>query len=108
MQASTVRRTARVPARCPSAIGTPCSRAQRPLPSMMIATARGRSSSPSSGCAVSLTTRGSGAPSASDLHDLGLFVLQQLVDRLRVRVGELLHFLLGAPLVVVAHVAVPH
>src|SRR5262249_56395989 len=101
MQASTVRRTALVPARCPSATGTPCRRAQRPLPSMMIATARGRSSPVKSSSAVSLTTRGSGALSASDLHDFRFLMLQQLVDRLRVGVGELLHFLFGAPLVVV-------
>ena len=37
--ASTVRRNAFVPARCPAAIGSPRLRAQRALPSMMIATA---------------------------------------------------------------------
>src|SRR5262245_13728809 len=108
MDASTVRRTALVPARWPSAIGTPCMRAQRPFPSMMIAIARGASSASSCGSGASVTTRGSGARSASDLHDFGFLVLQQLVDRLRVGVGELLHLLLGTPLVVVADVAVPH
>src|SRR6516164_8327223 len=75
---------------------------------MMIAIAWGRSSPAKSGSAVSLTARGCGALGASHLHDLRFLVLQQLVDRLRVCVGELLHFLLRAPLVVVAHVAVPH
>ena len=36
----------------------------------------------------------------SDLHDLGFFVLQQLVDRVDVLVGELLHLFLGAVLLV--------
>src|SRR5436190_21661141 len=40
MADSTVRRSARVPARCPSETGRPRSSAQRPFPSMMIATER--------------------------------------------------------------------
>src|SRR5919197_1658298 len=47
------------------------------------------------------------APRGSDFHDLGFLVLQELVDRLRVLVGELLHLVLGAPLLVVADLAVP-
>ena len=41
--ASTVRWSARAPARCPAATGSPRFRAQRPFPSMMMATWRGRS-----------------------------------------------------------------
>src|SRR5579862_6988763 len=44
----------------------------------------------------------------SDLHDLGFFVLQQIVDLPDVLVGELLHSRLRRALVVVADVAVPH
>src|SRR5947208_1402703 len=47
-----------------------------------------------------------GSERSSDLHDFGFLVLQELVDRLRVRVGQPLHLLLGAALVVVADVAV--
>src|SRR5580765_4578202 len=49
-----------------------------------------------------------GSERSSDLHDFGFLVLQELVDRLRVRVGQLLYLLLRAALVVVAHVAVAH
>src|SRR4051794_19917455 len=42
----------------------------------------------------------------SDLHDLGLFALQEVVDLCDVVVGELLHALLGGALLVVADVAV--
>jgi len=41
--ASTVRRSARVPALCPASTGRPRERAQRALPSMMIATERATS-----------------------------------------------------------------
>jgi hypothetical protein len=41
--ASTVRRTALAPARCPALRGNPRDVAQRPLPSMMIAVCRGGS-----------------------------------------------------------------
>src|SRR4030095_14205094 len=85
MHASTVRRSARVPSRCPSATGRPRRSAQRPLPSMMIATVRALSASvPRS------TARESGARNASDFHDLRFLALQQLVDLVDVLVGELL------------------
>src|SRR5262249_46390142 len=90
---STIGRSAREPARCPSATGTPWAVAQRPLPSITIATARGTSA---------------GTPSATkglDLHDFGFFVLQKLVDLLRVLVGQLLDALLSAALVVGADLA---
>ena len=42
----------------------------------------------------------------SDLHDLGLFALQQIVDLRGVLVGELLHAALGRALLVVSDVTV--
>src|SRR5215213_7434033 len=90
--ASTARRTARVPSRCPSATGRPRRSAQRALPSRMIATLRA-------------TSGGSRSPATSDLHDFRLFVLHQVVDRLDVLVGQLLHLVLAATLLVVADLA---
>src|SRR5215211_1067196 len=102
---STIGRSARDPARWPSATDSPRDAAHRLFPSMTIATAAGTSAGTGFGCAAISAPSGNGA---LDLHDLGFFVLQQLVDRLRVRVGQLLHLLLGSPLVVVADLAVPH
>src|SRR5689334_24761853 len=75
---STTGRSAREPARCPSATETPCSEAQRPLPSMMIATAWAASGRCSSGL-TSVPVPGTEAIGL-DLHHIGLFVLQKLVD----------------------------
>src|SRR6186997_2045800 len=100
MAASTVRLSARVPSRWPSATGRPWRSAQRPLPSMMIATVRARSSRCSS-----RTTRGFGAPSASNLHDLRFLALKQLVDLVDMVVRELLDALLGPVLLVAADLA---
>src|SRR5215207_1800735 len=91
--ASTVRRRARVPSRWPSATGRPRRSAQRPLPSMMIATLRAR-------------LVGLRSVATSNLHDLGLFMPDQLVDRAHVLVSELLHLGLPTPLLVVADFAV--
>src|SRR5262245_42199100 len=98
--ASTVRRSARVPSRCPASTGNPCLVAQRPLPSRMIATERG----------ISDTSGVRGRPNRprirarrlSGLHlgYFGFLAVEQLVDLLRVLVGELLHPLFGAALVV--------
>src|SRR5207245_8062153 len=44
------------------------------------------------------------APRRSHFHDFRFFVLQEIVDRLRMVVGELLDALFRAPLVVVADV----
>src|ERR1043166_7603197 len=101
---STTGRKARDPARWPSATETPCSEAQRPLPSMMIATACAASGRCSSGL-TSVPVPGTEAIQL-DLHHLGLFVLQQLVDVLRVLVGQLLDTALGPVLVVRADLAV--
>src|SRR5918992_116130 len=96
--ASTVRRTARVPARCPSATGKLRCSAQRAFPSRMIAIARAVSVVR----AVALELpRGH-----SNLHDLGLFALQQVVDLGGVLVGQLLDSILGAMLLVSADFAV--
>src|SRR2546423_764179 len=119
--ASTVRRRAFVPARCPAAIGRPRLRAQRALPSMMIATACAASGNSGSGAgrtcrSVLIFVRRlmplSCSPSEakvfacdlrrSDFHDFRFLVLEQVVDRLRVVVGELLHTLFGATLVIAA------
>src|SRR6266550_1239171 len=119
MPASTVRRSARVPARWPAAVGSPRRRAQRPLPSMMIATVSATSGSSRSGIGLTrarvqirpMSFTASLAISAwpkwpLDLHDFRLLVLQELVDLRHVVVGQLLHPRLGRPLVVVADVAV--
>src|SRR5713101_961659 len=93
---STTSRTAVIPARCPSGRGRCRSRAQRPLPSMMMATWRGtappkrilaRRSSPT-----------------SDLHDLRLFAFDQLFHELQMVVMQLLRLLLGVLLVVLRDV----
>src|SRR3954462_4514804 len=73
--------TVSAPAWWPSATVLPCCCAQRPLPSVMIATWR------------------AGTP-ASDFEDLGLFGLQRAVDLADLLVGQLLQRLLGAVLVV--------
>src|SRR6476661_6179345 len=120
--ASTVRRKALVPARWPAAIGSPRLRAHRALPSMMSATS-GRSGSGAGRtcrsvlifvrrlmCLCHRAKRRSFAMPrkvrstlrGSHLHDLGFFVLQQIVDRLRVVVGQLLDAVLGAALIVAA------
>src|SRR6266540_1807025 len=101
--ASTVRRSARVPARCPSATGSSRLAAQRPFPSMMIATDRATSSR-----APSATATGSGARRALDLEDLRFLALEQLVDLLRVLVGQLLDALLGAVLLVLPDLTLVH
>src|SRR6266536_2263179 len=99
--ASTVRRSARVPARCPSATGSSRLAAQRPFPSMMIATDRATSSR-------APTATGSGARRALDLEDLRFLALEQLVDLLRVLVGQLLDALLGAVLLVLPDLTLVH
>src|SRR5438067_7466831 len=128
---STTGRSARDPARWPSATETPRSAAQRPLPSMMIATACATSGRCSSGV-TSVPVPGTeatrppspqfpstprsaahfaGAPKSSAggaplyLHHFSFLVLQELVDLLRVLVGQLLDTALGAVLVVGADLA---
>src|SRR3954447_16752647 len=71
--------TVSAPARWPSTTGSPRACAQRPLPSVMMATY----------CA-----------GTSDLEDLGFLGLQQLVELRDLLVGELLELRLGAVLLV--------
>src|SRR5437867_7108191 len=93
---STASRTDVIPARWPSGRGSRRSRAQRPLPSMMMATWRGT--------APLTLTRPRRSSGTSDLHDLRLFALHRLLDQLEVIVVELLHVLLRVLLVVLGDV----
>src|SRR5213596_1334819 len=93
---STASRTDVIPARWPSGRGSRRSRAQRPLPSMMMATWRGTAP-----LTLTCPRRSSGT---SDLHDLGFFGLHRLLDQLQVIVVELLHVLFRVLLVVLGDV----
>src|SRR5918996_6278577 len=117
MAASMVRRRARVPARWPAATGRRRRLAQRPFPSMMMATDRATSGSCRSRTGVRplivrslesnriVSVRARAA--LSDFHDLLFLLLQEVVDPGHVLVGELLGPVLGAPLFVVPDVTVP-
>src|SRR4030088_38238 len=74
-----------IPALCPMTRGNKRSRAQRLLPSMMIATC--------SGGGNWLT----GGTWALDLHDLGFLAGGHLVDQTDVAVGDLLQLVASAP-----------
>src|SRR3954470_23669962 len=104
--ASTVRRSARVPSRWPSATGRPRDIAQRPLPSRMIAT---QPTGPASGSGArglrKRSSRPTGRAGGSDLQNLFFLALQQVVDLVGVVVGQLLHPFLGAVLLVAADLA---
>src|SRR5947209_110841 len=93
---STTSRTAFMPARCPRGRGRCRSSAQRPLPSMMMATWRG-TAPPSRICARRSSPM-------SDLHDLRLFGFDQLFHELHMVVVELLRVFLGVLLVVLGDV----
>src|SRR5688500_20040089 len=84
MEPSTASRTDFIPLRCPSARGRCRSRAQRPLPSMMMATWRG--TAPFSRIRARSSSE---VISCSHLHDLSLFCFQQLVDRSEEHTSEL-------------------
>src|SRR3979409_1378026 len=83
--ASATRRIASIPALCPMTRGSKRSRAQRLLPSMMIATCSGGGN---------WLTSGSWA---LDLHDLGFLAGGHLVDQTDVAVGDLLQLVAPAP-----------
>src|ERR1700694_4126919 len=83
--ASATWRSASIPALCPITRGRRRSRAQRLLPSMMIATCSGGGN---------WLTRGSWA---LDLHDLGFLAGGPLVDQTDVAVRDLLHLVAPAP-----------
>src|SRR5439155_2750589 len=102
--ARTVRRSASTPRRCPSLRGRPRAEAQRPLPSMMMATCRG-TTNPSipalgSGCGFDMIPRPS---HRKDFLFLGHEHAVDLEDRL---VGRLLHLLGGALAVVLADLVI--
>src|SRR6266576_1489205 len=104
--ASTVRRSARVPSRWPSATGSPRDIAQRPLPSRMIAT-QPTGSGGSSG-ARGLRNRSSRPTEASDFEDLLLFAFEEVVDLVGVVVCQLLDALFGPGFLVAADLAFVH
>src|ERR1700682_3318494 len=83
--ASATRRIASMPPLCPRTRGSKRSRAQRLLPSMMIATC--------SGGGTWLT----GGSWALDLHDLGFLAGGHLVDQTDVAVGDFLQLVAPAP-----------
>src|SRR5207302_9212017 len=93
---STTSPTAFIPARCPSGRGRWRSRAQRPLPSMMLATCRGGGGGPPPLGRICSSR-------SSDIlhhHDLRFLALHQIVHLLLVIVVERLDVLLGLLLLV--------
>src|SRR5690606_30506848 len=102
-QASTVVRTASTPLAWPATRGSRRRVAQRPLPSMTIATCRGTWAD------AGLMGIGSGERlmrndwRSSDRHDVLFLVGQQVVDFGNELVGEFLHCILGTALVVLGN-----
>src|SRR6185436_5658971 len=96
-QPFTASRTLSRPARWPMSRGTPRAFAQRPLPSMMIATCRGMfpraiSASALRGLGVRVGKRSPDRRDRrSDFHDLCSLLLQQLVDLRDEAIRHLLH-----------------
>src|SRR5258708_12461922 len=102
MQALTTSRTVSTPRRCPATRGRKRFFAQRPLPSMMMATWRG--TIPVSGTAcVELVNSGMSSRAALHRHQVLLFFGHEPVDVGDRLVGELLDLGLGAFVVVLAH-----
>src|SRR5688572_4565092 len=107
-QLFTTSRTASTPRRCPPTRGSRRFFAQRPLPSMMIATCRGTSAVSGITC-VELSNSVNLAPRTSHLvpcsygHQFPFLVRDELVDVRDRLVGHLLHLVLGALLLVLAH-----
>src|ERR1700721_4847214 len=90
MHSSTTRRTTLMLARWPAGRGMPVDRAQRPLPSMIIATC----------CGVSAISSIEAHAGRLDLHQLLLFFRHRMIDLGDVLVGEFLDLLLRAPVLV--------
>src|SRR5690242_10413964 len=105
-----VRRTASAPRLCPAVRGRPRRRAQRPLPSMMMATCRGGCGPPAVSPAGSVTWFDSGFAEpeccTSDLQDLFFLGGQALVDLLHVLVGQLLGEVVQVAVLVLGDLAV--
>src|SRR5262245_60552111 len=97
--------TESLPRRWPESRSRPRPCAQRPLPSMMMATCRGRRVR-SIPCASSRARRdfSSFGISTSNRHDLVFFGLEDLVDLDDAGVGERLHLVVGVPEVVLGDV----
>src|ERR1051326_4310072 len=117
---STTARTASLPLRCPSMRGRPRRRAQRPFPSMMIATWRGRRFGSRSTSDISVVGKGSSfgtrctrpfavasspSPGAeSNRQDLLFFALQDFFETLEVVLRRRLDLLARAAVVVLGDV----
>src|SRR5437899_79904 len=114
--ARTVLRNASTPRRCPSTRGSPRAAAQRPFPSMMMATCRGTSGTPpaTSVCAISVPSTlmpsilgacamMSTGPAPSHRHDLFFLAGERAVDIGDGLIGRLLHQLGLALVLVLAH-----
>src|SRR6478736_1588501 len=102
-EARTTRRSASTPRRCPSARGRPRAAAQRPLPSMMMATWAGASDL--SGPPV--TGAGAfGIDFSLDRQDFFFLGRQQLVDLGDGGVSRLLHVAGQALLVILRHLVI--
>src|SRR4029078_6275179 len=94
--ARTVLRNASTPARWPASRGMPRALAQRPFPSMMIATCAGVAMVSLSGrCAPTL-----------NLHDFSFLIGKQVIDGADGLVGQLLDLIGALALIVLADVAV--
>src|SRR5437016_2288125 len=91
--------TTSAPARWPSMTGSPRAVAQRPLPSVMMATYRGVIAN------AQRSRKAIAQRLPSDLHDLGLFGLQVRLEVADLVVGHLLQLGLGSALLVLPHVA---
>src|ERR1700722_17726199 len=89
---STTLRTTLTLARCPATRGMPRDRAQRPLPSMMIATCCGES-------AIRVLRR-CGSGFKSDLHELLFLVGHGVIDVGDMLIGQFLNVVLSTPLIV--------
>src|SRR3989304_2907443 len=88
-QASRMRRRFSVPARCPARRGSPRLRAQRPLPSMIMAMCCGT-------CSGKVSFFCCSAIGALDLHDLLFFSFPDGIDLVNKFVVQLLNVVLGA------------
>src|SRR6266545_4285567 len=93
--ASSTRRRLLVPARWPKRRGWPRRAAQRPLPSMMMATWWGTRLASINGCPSTRSGRtGSSALACLDGHDLGLLLVPHAVGLGDETVGQALELLL--------------
>src|SRR5215813_5037121 len=104
--ARTTRRSASAPSRWPMVRGSPRAFAQRPLPSMMMATWRGVTPPSAASAALPTLTAVVVGWLTSDLHDLFFFGGERVVDLLHVAVGQLLHLVVQFAVLVLGNLAV--